>query len=113
MLTVVENSLRIKGNGTYNLPLIADDDGPVTFPKVFNDFDEEPDEIISATSIKNIINTNKVAVAKADKRPFLKGYYIGEASVTSNELIICVNNRKVIDEALLNRWLNDGNLSTI
>lgn len=99
-IILTENSLQVKGNGTYNLALETDEDGPVQYPIYSFNKSSEP-ETIHLTSIKNILATNKAAVSKSLESPFLCGYHIGERVITTDGDAICINDMKLFKEPAL------------
>lgn len=89
-LSVVdEDKLVIKANGTYKLPLIADEEGLVSFPDV--KLADTPDGEILLTSIMSAYNINKSALAKTLEQPCLTGYYCGEKVITTDANVITFN----------------------
>ena len=99
-IKMTENSLEVKGNGTYNIPLETDEDGPVQYPAYKFEKKGEP-ETIHLTSIKNIIAINKAAVAKSFDTPCLCGYYMGDRIITTDGDVICFNDMKIFKDAAL------------
>lgn len=99
-IKMTDNSLEIKGNGTYNIPLETDEDGPVQYPTYKFNKTGEP-ETIHLTSIKNILGINKAAVAKSIETPFLCGYYMGSRIITTDGDVICFNDMKIFNEPAL------------
>lgn len=99
-IKLTEDSLEVQGNGTYNIPLVMDEDGLVQFPEYKFEKKGEP-EIINLTSIKNILSINKAATAKTIDTPFLCGYYIGERVISTDELVICFNDFRLLKEDVL------------
>jgi hypothetical protein len=74
--------LEVKSNGTYNIPLALDEDGLVQFPEYKFEKKSDP-EVVNLTSVKNILNINKAAVAKTIDTPCLCGYYIGKRVIST------------------------------
>ena len=99
-IKLTDNSLEVKGNGTYNIPLEMDEDGPVQYPEYKFEKNGEP-EVIHLSSIKNIISINKAAVAKSFETPFLCGYYMGDRIITTDGDVICFNDMKLFKEPAL------------
>lgn len=100
-IKMTDNSLEVKGNGTYSIPLETDEDGPVQYPAYkFNKVGEP--ETIHLTSIKNILAINKAAVAKSFETPCLCGYYMGDQIITTDGDVICFNEMRLLkDDALI------------
>lgn len=88
-LSVKDENLVVKGNGTYKLPLMTDEEGVVEFP-----VDETPFESVGEvqlTSIMSAYNINRAALAKTFEQPALTGYYCGGNVVTSDAIVITFN----------------------
>lgn len=99
-IKMTDNSLEVKGNGTYNIPLETDEDGPVKYPTYkFNKTGDA--EVINLSSIKNVIAINKAAIAKSFETPCLCGYYMGERVITTDGDVICFNDTKLFNEPAL------------
>lgn len=88
-LTINDDTLVIKGNGTYKLPLIMDEEGVVEFPADESEYDVEGE--VQLTSIMSAYNINRAALAKTFEQPALTGYYCGDNVVTSNAIVITFN----------------------
>lgn len=99
-LYTTENSLEVKGNGVYSIPLSMDEEGVVKFPEYEFDVNGQP-EIIHLSSIRNVIETNKAAAAKTVDTPCLCGYYFGEHVITTDEQMICFNSMQVFKDNVL------------
>lgn len=95
-LTLKENSLEVKGNGVYNIALPMDEEGLVRFPEYSFSKRGVVQRSLNLTSIKNILNINKAAIAKTIETPCLCGYYIGERVLTTNETVICFNDMNLL-----------------
>lgn len=99
-ISVTDNSLEVKGNGTYSIPLEMDEDGPVQYPEYTFKPTAEP-ETIHLSTIKNILAINKAAVAKSFETPCLCGYYIGNRVITTDGDVICFNDMKLFSSPAL------------
>lgn len=82
------DNLVIKGNGTYKLPLISDEDGLVTFPIIER---KSTSGKIHLTSVMNAYNVNRFALAKTLEQPSLTGYYCGEQVISTDATVITFN----------------------
>jgi hypothetical protein len=99
-LTVKENSLEVKSNGTYNIDLMVDEEGLIKFPEYV--FDKHGKGfIVNLTSIKSILAINKAAIAKNLESPCLCGYYVGDQVITTDENVICFQNINLVNEPIL------------
>lgn len=101
-LDVKDDVLVVKGNGTYKLPLISDEEGLVSFPDVV--VEGEPENEILLTSIMSAYNINKSALAKTLENPSLTGYYCSnDMVITADGNVITFNKFNMMgnDEAVL------------
>lgn len=101
-LTLKENQLEVKGNGTYSIELPLDEEGKlIKFPEYkFNDKADK--SVVNLTTIKSILGANKAALAETMEVPCYTGYYFGEdAVVTTDTFKICHNEIKVFDHTML------------
>lgn len=98
-LTVTENSLEVRGNGKYNIPLPMDEDGVVRFPEYVFEKIGDP-ETVQLTTIKNILAINKSAVGRNIDTPYLCGYYCGDMVLTTDELVLCLNDIKLVKDPI-------------
>ena len=91
-LTIDNNTLIVKGNGVYKLPLIYDDTKLLELPlieinNVTSQFDIEGDILVS------ILNYNSKEISKGNiVRPVQKLYYIDEKGAITFTTGACVNN---------------------
>lgn len=94
-LSVKDDVLYVKANGTYKLPLIADEDGLVVFPDV-----KVEDKVNARTKLSSVMqayNINRSALAKTLENPALTGYYCGDKVITTDANVITFNDYKMID----------------
>lgn len=102
MLTLKDNSLEVKANGTYNIDLPLDEDGKlVKFPMyTFNN--EVAKSIIALSNVKSLLTTNRAALASTMEIPCLTGYYCGEDHViTTDTYKVCNNKLSLFKEPAL------------
>lgn len=100
-LTLKENSLEVKGNGTYNIDLPLDEDGKlIKFPEYKFNHEVEATTMY-ATSIKSILNANKAALAETMEIPCLTGYYFGDTVITTDTYKVCCNDEKIFGSPIL------------
>lgn len=94
-LSVKDDVLYVKANGTYKLPLIADEDGLIVFPDVSisNDINAKT----KLSSVMQAYNINRSARAKTLENPALTGYYCGDKVITTDANVITFNDYKMID----------------
>lgn len=99
ILDLQDAILIVKGNGTYKISLLVDENGIVEFPK-FSYKEIVSKYTISKSIIMNMYNFNKSAV-NIDTSDCLSGYYVSDNVVTTNENIICIYTKKVFDTPVL------------
>ena len=100
-IEITDSSLKLIGNGTYNIPLCTDEEGNLvnfpsySFPEQFNE------ETVKYITIKNIIDTNGSCIAGDMTTPCLTGYYFGSNTITTDSAAICITKSKVFNESML------------
>lgn len=99
-LKLQDNSMEVIGNGVYNIALPMDEEGQVEFPTYEFDKKGEP-AIINLTTVKNILNINKPALAINLDTPCLCGYYLGDKVITTDENVICFNDYNALGKEVL------------
>ena len=100
-LSVKDDILYVKANGTYKIPLISDEEGLVTFPALSETKGKTTN--VKLTSIMQAYNINKSALAKTLENPALTGYYCGDMVISTDANVITFNDFKMFeqDEPLL------------
>ena len=100
-LTLKDNSLEVKGNGTYNIELPLDEEGElIKFPEYkFNE--KAAKSVINLSSIKSILNANKAAIADTLEVPCLTGYYFDDKVITTDTFKVCSNDIKLFNDKIL------------
>ena len=100
-LTLKENSLEVKGNGTYHIELPLDEEGQlIKFPEYQFDTKVEKSEI-NLSTVKTLLNANKAALAQTMEIPCLTGYYFDDKVITTDTFKVCSNDIKVFDRKTL------------
>lgn len=99
-IKVTDSSLEVEGNGTYNIPIEMDEDGPVQYPTYNFEKSGDP-EVVHLSSIKNILSINKAAVAKSFETPCLCGYYVDDTIITTDGDVICFNGMRLLKQPAL------------
>ena len=94
-LSVKDDVLYIKANGTYKIPLIADEDGLVVFPDV--NVGDKANAVTKLSSVLQAYNINRSALAKTLENPALTGYYCGDKVVTTDANVITFNDYKMFE----------------
>jgi hypothetical protein len=89
-LSIDDNVLIVKSNGTYKLPIIADEEGNVSVPEIEPIKGEET--TVSKVGITLAYNISRNALAQTLEQPSLTGYYVEpNRIVTSDGLVITFN----------------------
>ena len=101
-LTLKDNSLEVKGNGTYNIELPLDEEGQlIRFPEPVFEVEAEG-TVINLSTVKALLTANKAALAETMEIPCLTGYYCGENEVISTDTYkVCGNAIKVFSKPVL------------
>ena len=85
-LSVKDDILYVKANGTYKLPLITDEEGLISFPNIKTEMTEDVvSGKVKLSSILQAYNINKAALAKTLENPSLTGYYCDSEMVVSTD----------------------------
>lgn len=94
-ITIDNNTLVVKGNGIYKLPLIYDNDKLLELPEIkINNVTSEFD--ISGDALVSILTYNSKEIAKGNiVRPVQKLYYVDENGAITFTTGACVNNFKL------------------
>lgn len=86
-LTIVNGNLEVKGNGTYTIPVILDDDTGEMLkypdPAHAKNFDKEIGEL-SVDNVKTILTALKPALATTSEMPQYKNYYVGDGVMATD-----------------------------
>lgn len=83
-LSVTDDYLEIKGNGTYKLEFPFDENGSIVkFPDKFKKLDSKviDEGTISSGTINSILTSVKPALAVTPEAPCYMGYYVGDTVV--------------------------------
>ena len=101
VLTLKENSLEVKGNGTYSIELPLDEEGQlIKFPEYKFD-DKVEKSVINLSTVKVLLNANKAALAETMEIPCLTGYYFDDNVITTDTFKVCSNDIKVFPNKVL------------
>lgn len=95
-MEIVDNTLVIKGNGKYTLPLIPDDNGnTLSFPDKFPDNAEEIGSIKveDITLLNNVLKASLSSVAGS----VYSNYYFGDSVVTTDRTMASILNKKILN----------------
>ena len=97
-LSVKDDVLFVKANGTYKIPLISDEEGLISFPGI-NLVKEvkTKDCKTKLSSVMQAYNINKSALAKTLENPALTGYYCGDTVISTDANVITFNGFKMFD----------------
>lgn len=93
----------VKANGKYTIPLLIDEDGnSVVFPKKIDTSKKHTTvNDLKLTTIKEIVNSNKSALATSIEVPALTMYYCKDRVVSSDVFRIAETDVKLFDEPYL------------
>lgn len=94
-LSVKDDVLFVKANGTYKIPLISDEEGLISFPDV--NIGSGPNTKTKLSSVMQAYNINKSALAKTLENPALTGYYCGDMVISTDANVITFNGFKMFD----------------
>ena len=106
-LEVVDNILKVTGNGNYSIELPLNEEGElIKFPNPIDPFPMEPkSEIpkIQLSTIKLILSTAKSALSTTNDVPCYTGYYAGKNVIATDTYKICGIDIELLDKpALIN-----------
>lgn len=90
-LTLKEDFLEIKGNGTYKLELFTED-----FPVYQFNVEARAHEI-ETSILKRVFVVNRASIAAEMIMPCLTGYNMGETVVTTDGIKMCINKTPVLN----------------
>lgn len=109
-MSVDNGYLNFKGNGEYRIEIPMDEGEYIKFPKMPKKDDESGVKSVETqvTTIKKILATNSLAVARTLEEPVYTGYLFADKVITTDAYVVCVNDMKVLpDKKLLTeRFLN-------
>ena len=90
-MNIVENSLVLKGNGTYKLPLIYDGDKLLELPEI-NIYNPTVNFVINSETLLSILQYNSKEITKGSiTKPIQKLYYMDENGAVTFTTGACVN----------------------
>lgn len=99
-LTIADNYLSVKGNGTYKLEIPVNEDGDVIKFTTF-DFNGKSLIELSCSELKDMISKSKVSVAQTMDVPCLTGYYLSDKLITTNRETMCCVNKAIVENPIL------------
>ena len=94
-LSVKDDILFVKANGTYKIPLISDEEGLISFPDIKMMDDKNVQCSTKLSSVMQAYNINKSALAKTLENPALTGYYCGDTVISTDANVITFNGFKM------------------
>lgn len=90
---VKEDHVQVKGNGTYKIELVQDEEFPTyEFEK------EENPTVIDSTEFKRILKVNEQSISKEMLTPVLSGYNVGEKVITTDGIKMCITDKSIIED---------------
>lgn len=98
------NTLKVKGNGEYNIELPLDENGSVIkFPTKYDSEAFRTDfGVVHRSTIKTVLNFNKPSLAvDVGQNPSLTCYYCGDSVVSTDRKKICNTAIKMFEKPML------------
>lgn len=92
--TLKEDTLVVKGNGSYKLPIVIGE----KFPKFIMTEVESNTVTVDGDLLKDIFKINKYAVSKDKATPELMGYLMSDKCITADGIRVCVNSENIFGE---------------
>lgn len=94
--------VKLKGNGTYDLPVSVDEEGAnVKFPE-FSFSEQYTTETVKYADIRSVLDNNTVCLPDTyQAENSLQGYYFGKNVITTDTVAICINQTQLFNEAVL------------
>lgn len=100
-LALKENSLEVKGNGTYSIELPLDEEGmPIKFPEYKFNLKEKK-TVINLSTIRVLLTANKAALADTMEMPCLTGYYFDDKVISTDTFKVCSTDMQVFSTKVL------------
>jgi len=97
-LTVEDTYLEVKGNGTYKIDIILDEDGSVVkFPKSADTIIDNEIGTLKLSTVKTILNSLKPALAVAMNTPCYTNYFVGNNVVATDMMVINALDNKLFN----------------
>ena len=98
-LEVVDNSLKVSGNGNYVIELFMDENGNmIKFPSpVAKLKDVQEKGVINSSTVSTILNTLKPSLSTTLEIPCYTGYYFGDKIVATNTEKVSVLNSRLFN----------------
>lgn len=101
-ISVENNILTVKGNGTYKIELPLDENGnAIKFPNKLPASEPVVMTTIKKSVVDKILNYNKPSLAVSVDMPALCSYYCGDKVISSNRELICCTDIKLFESDLL------------
>lgn len=97
-ISVVNNELKIKGNGEYTLPILAEDFPRYDFDMDNNDFTYKS---VKTSVLKSTLAVNKYSVSNDMVMPCLTGYLVSNKCITTDGIKMCINNVDIFPTNIL------------
>jgi DNA polymerase III sliding clamp (beta) subunit (PCNA family) len=95
-IELVDNTLVVKGNGTYKLPILENAEYPTY------EFNTDVSFVdIEVKNLLNVFNINKSSISSEMVIPYLTGYNVGENCVTTDSIRMTIFNQRVLSERVL------------
>lgn len=105
-LSVVDNVLKISGNGSYSIGLEMDEStgGVMRFPNPLGDIESSDATKVGALSgavVKTILNAIKPSLATTMETPIFTNYFLGDEVMATDTMKIGVLEKKLLEQAVV------------
>lgn len=103
-LSLNDNTLIVRGNGTYHIDIPIDENGNmIKYPDPYSSIDKNYSNIIilELSTVKNILKTNKAALATTFEVPCYTNYYVGDTVMSTDTYKICKNDISITSTPML------------
>ena len=100
-----DNSIKVKGNGTYEFPKVLDTDGTgYSYPDPMSEVnltEWKNEGKINKDIVKSMISNLKYSLATTFEEPCYTNYYVEDRIISTNSLVLSSDNTKVFKEPKL------------
>ena len=101
-LKITNNSLEVKGNGTYMIDIPLDENGSfIQYPNPLDDFKGNKETDVHLSTIKTILASCKPSLAVTMEMPVYTNYYIGDNVLASDTQKIACYKANVLGDNML------------
>lgn len=101
-LEVIDDVLKVTGNGTYKISLPVDEEGLVTYPEFSPAIDGDTGaNKLKLSTVKAVIAVNKAALSTSTDDDCFCAYYLADKAITSDENAICFSLMNICSQPML------------